>query len=71
MLTKIQFEPNIPVLVALKYADGKLTEGRFGDQMYYTFTEDRCAYLDLAPATVTIRASSHLKSWIPPLQTAR
>lgn len=46
MLQKVSFTPNVPVLVALKFKDGKLVEGRFGDQVYYSFDQDRCAYLD-------------------------
>ena len=47
MIEKVNFQPNVPVRLALKFADGKLSEGRFGDQMYYTFTDNRGAYLDL------------------------
>jgi hypothetical protein len=46
-MEKISFEPNVPVRVALKFAEGKLCEGRFGDQMYYTFTDGRSAYLNM------------------------
>jgi hypothetical protein len=44
---KITFQPNVPVRMALKYADGKTVEGRFGDQEYYTLTDGRCMYVDM------------------------
>jgi hypothetical protein len=46
-MEKVQFTPNVPVPVALKYPEGKSVEGRFGDQMYYTLADGRCMYLDL------------------------
>src|ERR1017187_8733975 len=35
-MEKVTFTPNVPQQVALRFPDGKLTEGRFGDQMFYT-----------------------------------
>jgi hypothetical protein len=45
-MEKILFQPNMPVRMALKYADGKTVEGRFGDQEYYTLTDGRCMYVN-------------------------
>jgi hypothetical protein len=45
-MEKVIFEPNKPVRLALKFADGKLVEGRFGDQMYYTLADGRCMYVN-------------------------
>ena len=36
MHEKIAFQTNVPVTVALAYADGVQVEGRFGDQIMYT-----------------------------------
>jgi hypothetical protein len=46
-MEKITFQPNVPVRMTLKYADGKTVEGRFGDQEYYTLTDGRCMYVDM------------------------
>ena len=45
-MEKITFQPNVPIRMALKYADGKTVEGRFGDQEYYTLTDGRCMYVN-------------------------
>jgi hypothetical protein len=47
---KIIFTPNVTQQVALKFADGRVVEGRFGDQMYYTLTDGRAMYLDMGVA---------------------
>jgi hypothetical protein len=44
---KITFQPNVIETVALKFPDGKTVEGRFGDQMFYTTTDNRAMYLDM------------------------
>ena len=41
----LRFETNLPVEVALAYPDGKLVEGRYGDQMLYTLTDGRRMYV--------------------------
>jgi hypothetical protein len=46
-MEKITFAPNAPQQVALRFPDGKLTEGRFGDQMFYTTSNGKAMYLDL------------------------
>lgn len=46
----LRFAANEPVELALKFADGKPVEGRFGDQVLYTLTDDRVMYLDPAVA---------------------
>lgn len=52
MAEKVEFEPNTPIQLALKYqGDGKPVQGRFGDQKYFTLIGDRCMYLDLEVAT--------------------
>jgi hypothetical protein len=45
-MEKVIFQPNMPVRMALKYADGKTVEGRVGDQEYYTLTDGRCMYVN-------------------------
>ena len=41
----LRFQANIPEEVALKFDDGKAVEGRYGDQVLYTLTDDRVMYL--------------------------
>lgn len=50
MTEKIVFTPNVPVQVALKFADGKEVEGRFGNQMLFSLVDGRVMYanMDLA-----------------------
>lgn len=43
----VRFETNIPVEMALEYAEGKPVEGRYGDQMYYSLEDNRCMYVEL------------------------
>lgn len=45
MSEKIQFQTNIPVEVALKYADGKDVTGDYGDQVLYSLTDGRVMYV--------------------------
>lgn len=49
---KLPITPNVPVQVALKFPQGKIVEGRFGDQVYFSLSSppDHCLYLDLGPA---------------------
>jgi hypothetical protein len=51
-LEKLTFTPNVPVIVALKFPEGKIVEGRFGDQVYYILAQppNSCMYLDLGVA---------------------
>lgn len=37
-VNKVQFVANVPVEVALKYADGKQVDGAFGEQVYYSLS---------------------------------
>ena len=46
-MEKVQFQPNVPVQVALKYPVGKIVSGNFGEQIYYTTADNRAMYLDL------------------------
>jgi hypothetical protein len=41
MRERIAFQTNVPVTVALAYADGLQVEGRFGDQIMYTLADER------------------------------
>jgi hypothetical protein len=51
MSEKITFQPNVIETVALKFPDGKLVEGRYGDQMFYSTLDNRGMYLDMDVAT--------------------
>src|SRR6202030_275512 len=46
-MQKVEFPPNTSIPISLKYREGKVVEGRFGDQMYYTLADGRCMYLDM------------------------
>jgi hypothetical protein len=46
-MEKVTFEPNVPIEAALRFSDGRLVEGRFGDQMQYSLSDGRVMYLDL------------------------
>lgn len=41
----LRFETNVPVEIALAYPTGKLVEGQYGDQYYYTLTDGRGTYV--------------------------
>ncbi|MGA2148503.1 MAG: hypothetical protein ABSH49_26465 [Bryobacteraceae bacterium] len=45
-MEKLTLTPNIPQQIALKFPDGKLVEGRFGDQMMYSLANNQVMYLD-------------------------
>ena len=45
MRERITFQTNVPVTVALAYADGLPVEGRFGDQIMYTLADERIMYV--------------------------
>ena len=45
-MDKLQFTPNVPAQIALKFADGKLVEGRYGDQVMFSLTNGQVMYLD-------------------------
>jgi hypothetical protein len=42
----VRFTPNIPVEIALQCTDGVRVEGRYGDRVKYTLTDDRTMYVD-------------------------
>jgi hypothetical protein len=47
-MNKVEFAPNTPVQMALKFPNGKLDQTRrFGDQMFFTLVDGRCMYLNL------------------------
>jgi hypothetical protein len=45
-MEKLTLTPNVPQQIALKFPDGKLVEGRFGDQMMYSLANNQVMYLD-------------------------
>jgi len=47
----VNFETNIPQTLALQYDDGKLTETRFGDKMFYRLVDGRTLSVQLDTAT--------------------
>lgn len=42
----VRFAANVPLEIALKCADGVRVEGRYGDRVKYTLTDDRTMYVD-------------------------
>jgi len=42
----VRFTPNMPVEIALQCTDGVRIEGRYGDRVKYTLTDDRTMYVD-------------------------
>jgi hypothetical protein len=47
----VDFPPNIPVPVALKYAQGKTISNQYGDRIMFTLADNRVMFLDLAVAS--------------------
>src|SRR5665647_555151 len=47
MRDKITFEPNTPQTVTLQYAEGKIVDGRFGQQVMWGLDGDQIMFLDL------------------------
>lgn len=45
MKERIVFQTNVPVTAALAYPDGIKVEGRYGDQVMYTLTDERVMYV--------------------------
>jgi len=42
----VRFTPDLPVEIALQCTDGVRIEGRYGDRVKYTLTDDRTMYVD-------------------------
>jgi hypothetical protein len=42
----VDFPPNAPVTVALKYCQGKTISGQFGERVMFTLTDGRVMFLD-------------------------
>ena len=42
----VRFAANVPVEIALQSVDGVRVEGRYGDRIKYTLTDDRTMYVD-------------------------
>jgi len=45
MKDRVMFETNVPVTAALAYPDGTKVEGRFGDQVMYSLSDERVMYV--------------------------
>ena len=45
MKERVMFEANVPVTATLAYADGLKVQGRFGDQVMYSLTDERVMYV--------------------------
>jgi hypothetical protein len=42
----VEFEPNVPVQVALAFGDGKIVEGRSGSRVMYSLVGEKVMFLD-------------------------
>ena len=47
----VDFPPNTPVTVALKYGQGKTVSSQYGERMMYSLVDGRVMFLDLATAS--------------------
>lgn len=49
-MAKVSFAPNVPQQVALKYAQGRVVSGRWGERMVYALADGRqmCVTMDVA-----------------------
>jgi hypothetical protein len=47
----VDFPPNVPVTLALKYPQGKTISNQYGDRIMYTLADDRVMFLDLDVAS--------------------
>ena len=45
MNERVVFQTNVPVTAALAYGDGIKVEGRYGDQVMYSLTDERVMYV--------------------------
>jgi hypothetical protein len=45
MKERVVFQTNVPVTAALAYADGIRVEGRYGDQVMYSLSDERVMYV--------------------------
>src|ERR1035437_2572310 len=45
-MEKLALTPNVPQQIDLKFPDGKLVEGRYGDQVMFSLTNGQVMYLD-------------------------
>ncbi len=45
MKERVVFQTNVPVTAALAYADGIKVEGRYGDQVMYSLSDERVMYV--------------------------
>ena len=45
MKERVVFQTNVPVTAALAYGDGIKVEGRYGDQVMYSLTDERVMYV--------------------------
>jgi len=50
-MEKLRFTPNVPVQIALKYPQGKIISGRWGEQMLFTLTDGRRMYVPIDVAS--------------------
>jgi hypothetical protein len=50
MRDKLTFDPNVPQTVTLQYQEGKLVDGRFGQQVMFSLEGNQVMYLDLGVA---------------------
>ena len=65
----VRFTPNVPVEIALQCTDGVRVEGRYGDRVKYTLTDDRTMYVDPFVAERIKELAIQPGEAVPSLQT--
>ncbi len=60
----IRFQTNVPETVALKFDEGQLVEGRFGDQLYYSLAHAGLSTGTTRPET-SLQVSSLPDDFVP------
>ena len=71
MRERIAFQTNVPVTVALAYADGLPVEGRFGDQILYTLADERIMYVPSVVRTTLVELGIQPREPFTICKTAR
>lgn len=73
----VEFAPNVPVTVALRYGQGKIISSQYGERMMYSLLDGRVMFLDLETASqieklgINVRESFTVTKHLPSQDGAR
>src|ERR1035441_4556260 len=68
----VEFIPNTPVLLAIKYPRSKIVQGRYGELAMFTLTDGRVCFLDLGVAEkIAGRGDADRGAFLDQLQVGR